>query len=78
MLRPAQPSRRATFVLTESAPSTFGTFDANVAVEPANTPGMVRVYRRAHPSLPWQPHGQILDSQAASLYGYSMRPDSSD
>jgi len=79
MYRKAQPSSRtATFVLTASAPSTFGMLDANVAIEPANTPGMVRIYRRTHPSLPWEPSGQILDVDAARLYGYRVRHDSSD
>lgn len=79
MYRPAQPGRNASYILTASAPSTFtDPFEPNVALEPANTPGMVRVYRREHPRAPWRPHGQIMDVDAKRLYCEPLRPDTSD
>lgn len=66
-----QPSARAQIV-------NAGT----TALEPANTPGWVRVYRACplsaqHPKG-WDPQPQILDIDAERIYGYNRTPDSSD
>ncbi len=63
MLRPRQPGGRAFYA-------------GDVALERADTPGYVRVYRR-HGKL-WEPGGLLSAGDAARLYGYHPAPDSSD
>lgn len=78
MYQPRQPGRNAHFVLTQDAGPEFDLFTSNVAVEPADAPGMVRVYRRTSPSGTWRQGSQMLNSQALVMYGAPLRPDSSD
>lgn len=77
MLQPRQPGRNAQYIGTMDAGVEFGILDADMAIEPADTPGMVRVYRRTTPSAPWKQGSQMTASEA-QRYGFTTRPDSSD
>ncbi len=75
---PRQPGPAASYVLTEYAPSSFqDSFEPNVAIEPSNEPGMMRVYRRCHPRDEWRQQGPMMDWEAAERYCEPLQRDSS-
>lgn len=71
MLRKIQPGRNAQIVETSSG---------RVALEPANRPGYVRVWREAATweISTWEVYPEILDIDATRRFGYRGKPDSSD
>lgn len=79
-LKPRQPGINAHYVLTFDAPPAFdgNYFDGNVALERADTPGMMRQYRRETPDGQWRQVGQITTQQASEWYHVPAHPDSSD